>query len=214
MIFDCSDPVARVSGLVSAADAISRQKLVAIPTDTVYGLACDAFSAIGVYALNAAKQRDVDTPLPVFVGSWNTIHGLMTVVPDDVWELVTTFWPGPLTLVVRRAPSIHLGQPVPSSNLLVRMPLHPVAIELLESTGPLAVTSALKGFEVATVNDVAAELDGHVDVLLDGGPAGGRRSTILDCSGTRPVLLRDGPVTFEELRDVLGENLYKVAEPK
>ena len=142
MTYDCSDPDARAEGLAAAARAVRGGRLVVLPTDTVYGLGCDAFNADAVRGLLAAKHRGPDMPVPVLVGSWSTIDGLVLSVPRAARDLIEAFWPGGLSLVLPHAPSLawDLGQT--KGTVMLRMPLHPVALELLRDVGPMAVSSA------------------------------------------------------------------------
>ncbi len=140
--FDCSVPAERTRGIEQAAQAARRGQLVVLPTDTVYGLGCDAFSAPGVRALLAAKGRGRDMPVPVLVGSPRTLDGLAATLTQQVRDLVEAFWPGPLTVVCREAPSLVWDLGDTGGTVAVRMPLHPVAIELLRAVGPMAVSSA------------------------------------------------------------------------
>src|SRR5689334_16533373 len=139
-LFDCSDPAQRATGIASAISALKGGRLVVMPTDTVYGIGADAFDNTAVAALLAAKGRGRDMPVPVLVGSWTTIQGLVTHVDDRTWNLVEAFWPGGLTLVVEHAPTLSWDLGDARGTVAIRMPLHPVAIELLETTGPMAVS--------------------------------------------------------------------------
>ena len=140
--FDCADPDARADGLAAAARAVRAGSLVVLPTDTVYGLGCDAFSAAAVRALLAAKSRGPDMPVPVLVGSWSTIDGLVLGVPRAARDLIEAFWPGGLSLVLPHAPSLAWDLGSTKGTVMLRMPLHPVALELLRDVGPMAVSSA------------------------------------------------------------------------
>ncbi len=113
-----------------------------LPTDTVYGIGADAFDGDAVAALLSAKGRGRDMPVPVLVGSWHTIDGLVYTVPNTARELIRAFWPGALSLVVRQAPSLQWDLGDAHGTVMLRMPLHPVAIELLREVGPMAVSSA------------------------------------------------------------------------
>ena len=206
MIYDVtSDPT---DGVARAVRALRRGELVVLPTDTVYGLAADAFSPHAVAELLAAKGRGRDMPVPVLVGSWRGLDGLAQHVTPVMRRLVEAFWPGPLTLIVRAAPSLawDLGQT--RGTVAVRMPLHPVALEVLTETGPLAVSSAnLTGHPPAT--DVATaeeQLGSSVKVYLDAGPSGEPvTSTILDLTGDVPQVRRTGALSLEDLQAVLPE---------
>jgi L-threonylcarbamoyladenylate synthase len=140
--FDCTDAEQRSRGLEAAERALKFGELVVLPTDTVYGLAADAFSASAVDGLLAAKRRGRDMPVPVLVGAWSTLDGLVDVLPPAADLLRKAFWPGGLTLVVRHAASLVWDLGDAYGTVAVRMPMHPVALELLGRTGPLAVSSA------------------------------------------------------------------------
>ena len=130
--FDASEAKgARESGLTDALRAIRNSELIVLPTDTVYGIGADAFSPGGIAALLAAKGRGRDMPVPVLVGSWNTIEGLTSSVATRTWDLIEAFWPGGLTLVVTHAPSLAWDLGDAHGTVMLRMPLHPIAIELL-----------------------------------------------------------------------------------
>ena len=206
-MFDCDDPGQREIGIASAISALKGGRLVVMPTDTVYGIGADAFDSAAVAALLAAKGRGRDMPVPVLVGSWHTIDGLVYSVPQSAKELIRAFWPGALSLVVRQAPSLQWDLGDANGTVMLRMPLHPVAIELLREVGPLAVSSANISGRPASVSAQQAreQLGDLVEVYLDGGPAEQKAaSTIVDLTGAHPRVLRQGPVTLEAIADVLG----------
>ncbi len=206
--YDCTDPAARAAGLDAAAAAIARGELVLLPTDTVYGVAADAFSPAAVSALLAAKNRGRAMPVPVLVGEASTMAGLTLSVPRVASRLAEAFWPGGLTLVVEHAPSLAWDLGDAEGTVAVRLPDDDVARDLLRRTGPLAVSSANRsGRPAATSADEAVtQLGEHAAVVLDGGPrAAGTASTIVDCTGPVPRVLRVGAVTVERLREVVPE---------
>jgi tRNA threonylcarbamoyl adenosine modification protein (Sua5/YciO/YrdC/YwlC family) len=206
--FDCSDPVARRAGLEAAASAAAGGELLVIPTDTVYGLGADAFNAAAVRRLLEVKGRGPDMPVPVLVGSWTTIDGLVSVVTPTARTLVEAFWPGGLSLVMTHAPSLAWNLGDTAGTVMIRMPLHPVALELLRLVGPMAVSSANRSGQPPATTAAQAEeqLGGDVAVYLDGGTAPvGVASTIVDLTGETPRVLRQGAVTLERLRDVVGQ---------
>lgn len=210
--FDCADPDGRVRGLAAAARAVRTGGLVVLPTDTVYGLGCDAFSGEAVRALLAAKNRGPDMPVPVLVGSWTTIDGLVTGVPSSARSLIEAFWPGALSLVLPHAQSLAWDLGTTRGTVMLRMPLHPVAIELLREVGPMAVSSANVSGQppAANVADAAAQLGSSVSVYLDGGPSGEPiASTIVDLTDSSPRLLREGEITAAQLGEVLGEPVIR-----
>jgi tRNA threonylcarbamoyl adenosine modification protein (Sua5/YciO/YrdC/YwlC family) len=206
--FDCADPVARRAGLEAAAFAAQTGNLVVMPTDTVYGIGANAFNAAAVRDLLAAKGRGPDMPVPVLVGSWTTIDGLTMAVSPVARTLIEAFWPGGLSLVIEHAPSLSWDLGDSRGTVMVRMPLHPVALDLLRMVGPMAVSSANRtGMPPATTAAAATEQLGEdVAVYLDGGPAPiGVASTVVDLTGGTPRVLRQGAVSLDRLREVVGE---------
>jgi L-threonylcarbamoyladenylate synthase len=206
-VFDCADADQRPLGISSAISALNGGRLVVLPTDTVYGIGADAFDGAAVAALLAAKGRGRDMPVPVLVGSWHTIDGLVYSVPDSARELIRAFWPGALSLVVQQAPSLQWDLGDAQGTVMLRMPLHPVAIELLREVGPMAVSSAnISGRPAAvTAADARDQLGDLVEVYLEAGPsANGAASTIVDLTGAQPRILREGPVSAAAVATVLG----------
>ncbi|TVL94166.1 L-threonylcarbamoyladenylate synthase [Streptomyces sp. SAJ15] len=206
--YDCSDATDRKTGLREAASAVRRGELVVLPTDTVYGVGADAFNAEAVGDLLEAKGRGRGMPSPVLVGSPNTLHGLVTDFSEQAWELVDAFWPGALTLVAKHQPSLTWDLGETHGTVAVRMPLHPVAIELLTEFGPMAVSSAnLTGHPSPQDCDAAQEMLGDsVSVYLDAGPTPAAvPSSIVDVTGKVPVLLRAGALSAEQLREVVPD---------
>ncbi|BCL23035.1 L-threonylcarbamoyladenylate synthase [Streptomyces tuirus] len=206
--YDTNDATDRVTGLREAASAVRRGELVVLPTDTVYGIGADAFSSEAVADLLDAKGRGRNMPTPVLIGSPNTLHGLVTDFSELAWELVDAFWPGALTLVARHQPSLQWDLGDTRGTVAVRMPLHPVAIELLTEVGPMAVSSAnLTGHPAPEDCDAAqAMLGDSVSVYLDGGPTPGIvPSSIVDVTREVPLLLRAGAISAEELRKVVPD---------
>lgn len=206
-VYDCSDPDSRAAGLTAARTTLKSGRLAVIPTDTVYGIAADAFDSAAVAALLAAKRRGRDMPVPVLVGSWNTIDGLVFSVQPQARDLIRAFWPGGLSLVVQQAPSLAWDLGDARGTVMLRMPLHPIALELLREVGPMAVSSANVSGQppAATVAEARAQLGEQVGVYLDGGQAEhGVPSTIVDLTGDRPRVLRAGAVTTDRVAEVLG----------
>ena len=205
--FDTTDEAQRSTGIASAVSAVKDGRLVVLPTDTVYGVGADAFDPAAVTALLAAKGRGRGMPVPVLVGSWQTIDGLAFAVPEAARELIHAFWPGALSIVVQQAPSLQWDLGEGRGTVMVRMPLHPVAIELLREVGPMAVSSAnISGRPPAiTADDARRQLGELVGVYLDAGPSQQQAaSTIIDLTGPTPHILREGPVGADEIATVLG----------
>ncbi|UZJ25597.1 L-threonylcarbamoyladenylate synthase [Rhodococcus antarcticus] len=206
-VYDCTSTDTRADGLAAAFTSLRAGRLVVLPTDTLYGLGCDAFDSQGVSNLLKAKNRGRDMPVPVLVGSWHTIDGLVHSVKTEARSLVQAFWPGGLSLVVQQAPSLAWDLGDTRGTVMLRMPLHPVALDLLREIGPMAVSSANVSGEppATTVQDARNQLGSQVDVYLDGGPcARATPSTIVDLTGDRPLVLREGAVAVEAVAEVLG----------
>ncbi|MDD7967713.1 L-threonylcarbamoyladenylate synthase [Actinomycetospora lemnae] len=206
-VYDCEDPALRPQGLAAAAAAVRAGRLVVIPTDTLYGIGADAFNARAVADLLAAKHRGPDMPLGVLVGSWSTIDGLVGSVPPVARDLVEAFWPGGLSIVLPHAPSLAWDLGTTRGTVMLRMPLHPVALELLREVGPMAQSSAnVSGQPPATtVQEARDQLGDSVEVYLDGGVcASGVGSTIVDLTGETPRLRREGAVSAEDVSRVVG----------
>jgi len=208
LYYDCNDAAVRSIALSAATHCVASGQLVVLPTDTVYGIGADAFDSAAITELLAAKGRGRDMPVPVLVGSWTTIEGLVTAVPQRTWDLIEAFWPGGLTLIVEHAPTLAWDLGDTRGTVAVRMPLHPVAIELLEQTGPMGVSSANKSGQPAATNAEQAQeqLGDAVAVYLDGGEVRtGVASTIVDVTGEVPKILRAGAITADDLRRVVPD---------
>lgn len=207
-VFDCNLPESRDEGIRTAAEAIFRGECVVIPTDTVYGIAADAFSPTAVAQLLEAKGRGRDMPPPVLIPARQTVDGLAKDVPSYAGRLMDAFWPGGLTLIFRAQGSLAWDLGDTNGTVGLRVPDDEVAIAVLESTGPLAVSSANRTGKpsASTVTDAGFMLGHFVDVYLDGGERGsGSSSTVLDCTRADPVVLREGTVSNEDLQKVLGD---------
>ncbi|HEY1972910.1 MAG TPA: L-threonylcarbamoyladenylate synthase [Pseudonocardia sp.] len=208
--YDCADPDSRRDGLAAAASAIRAGQLVVFPTDTVYGLGCDAFNGSAVAALLAAKGRGASMPASVLVGSWHTIDGLVSTVPATARTLIEAFWPGGLSLVLPHAPSLAWQLGDTRGTVMLRMPLHPVALELLREVGPMAQSSANRSGSPPATNATEAhvQLGEVVPVYLDGGPSGDPvASTIVDLTAAEPRILREGAVAASTIAEVLGKDV-------
>ena len=195
-------------GVVQAVAALQRGDLVVLPTDTVYGVAADAFSPSAVERLLAAKGRGRDMPVPVLVGDVRGLHGLAADVTEQMQAVVDAHWPGPLTIIVPAAPSLAWDLGETRGTVAVRMPQHPVALDVLSSTGPLAVSSANRTGHPppATADEAERQLGAAVAVYLEAGSSGDAvASTIVDLTGERPRVRRPGALPVEVLREVLPE---------
>lgn len=206
-IYNCADAAEREEGMALAVKAAKSGRLVVMPTDTLYGLGCDAFDNDAVASLLATKHRGPDMPVPVLVGSWDTVKGLVASLDDTAQTLIEAFWPGGLSIVVPQAPSLPWNLGDTRGTVMLRMPLHPIAIELLREVGPMAVSSANISGQTPPTTAIAAkqQLGKAVTVYLDGGEAEvGKPSTIIDLSGPRPYLLREGALSAEQIGEVIG----------
>jgi tRNA threonylcarbamoyl adenosine modification protein (Sua5/YciO/YrdC/YwlC family) len=220
-LYDCADTQQREAGITAAVTAVAEGGLVVLPTDTVYGIGADAFTPSAVSALLAAKGRGRSIPPPVLVGSVRAAAALTESLGAFGQDLIDEFWPGPLTLVFRASPTLNWDLGDTLGTVAVRMPLHPVALELLRRTGPMAVSSANRHGSppATTAGEAQAQLGAGVSVYLDGGPcADNVPSTILDLTGTVPRMLRAGAVSIDQLRKVvpvidLPSTDVKPAEP-
>jgi tRNA threonylcarbamoyl adenosine modification protein (Sua5/YciO/YrdC/YwlC family) len=205
MLYDCSQLAERERGVAAAIDAIDRGDLIVMPTDTVYGIGADAFKSWSVTALNNAKGRTA--PVPVLVGSRHTLDGLVFGLSSAARDLVEAFWPGPLTVVVEHAPSLQwdLGG---DGTVAVRMPLHPVALEVLRKTGPMAVASANKvGEPVPKTAEEARELFGYAVSVYLSSPVDleAPSSTIVEMVGDSVRAVRIGGIPLDTLREVVPD---------
>ncbi|GLH95687.1 hypothetical protein Pa4123_09590 [Phytohabitans aurantiacus] len=216
MLYDCRSLADRDRGIAAAIEAVKNGELVVLPTDTVYGIGADAFTPYAVKALLDAKGRGRQMPPPVLVGSRHTLDGLVFMLPKAARELADAFWPGALTIVVEHAPSLQWDLGDTGGTVAVRMPLHPVALEVLRETGPMAVSSANKTGQPAAVTAAEAQeqLGYAVRLYLEAGECPDPvPSTIVDLTGEVPKVLRDGAVPLEKLRDVVPDIIGPDQEP-
>ncbi|QIX27438.1 threonylcarbamoyl-AMP synthase [Nocardioides sp. JQ2195] len=206
MKYPITDESERESAVEAATVAVRNGDLVVFPTDTVYGLAADAFSEEAVRSLLAAKGRGREMPPPVLVSTATTLDALAVEVPAWAKALVERFWPGPLTVVCKQQPSLRWDLGDTRGTVAVRMPDEAVALAVLERTGPLAVSSAnLTGQPAALDADSADDMLGDkVAVIIDGGRSRGEvPSTIVDATGEQGRILRRGAISLDELNEVL-----------
>jgi len=207
-VIDCTTEEGRAEGVAAAAEAVRRGEIVVMPTDTVYGLGADAFAPHAVAAVLAAKGRGREMPPPVLVPSPQTVDGLASNVPAYARGLIEAFWPGPLTLVLLAQPSLMWDLGETNGTVALRMPKDVTALKLLDEVGPMAVSSAnVTGqLPAQSVLVAAAQLGSAVSVYLDAGPcASALASTILDCTGEAPIVLRAGALSVARIQEVLGE---------
>ena len=200
-ILKADDP----NAMAAALEVLAQGGLVAFPTDTVYGVGAPAFDVRSVERIFVAKGRQPEKALPILLADLASASSVAQPFTAEVRRLAEAFWPGPLTLVVRKL------RQVPESvsrgpTIGLRVPDHPVALQLLGAAGPLAATSANPsgGPDPRTAEEVAAGLGGRVDLILDGGTVpGGRASTVIDCTVHPPELIREGPLGLEAILAVL-----------
>jgi L-threonylcarbamoyladenylate synthase len=188
-----------------AAAAVLQGKLVAFPTDTVYGLGASLRFPEAIEKLYAAKSRPRDKAIPVLIGNRAELSQVAAEIPQAAARLADAFWPGPLTIVLRKAPSVPPEVTAGKDSVAVRIPNHKAALELLRVAGPMAVTSAnISGFEPPlTASDVVSQLCDRIDLVLDGGKCpGGTPSTIVDLTCKPPRILREGPIPAVKVLDV------------
>jgi len=192
--------------LEQAVQVLRSGGLVALPTDTVYGLGALVWDAMAVRKIYEVKGRLLDKAIPVLLGDLTDLSQVAMDIPAQVLILAQRFWPGPLTLVVPKQPAI--PQVVSSGPTLgVRVPSHLFTRQLLRTSGPMAVTSAnLSGREDASsAQEVLNQLDGRIPLIIDAGPVGqGQASTVVDCLSGEPVVLREGPITLDQIKAVLA----------
>jgi len=218
--YDCTDSDGLLTGMRLARAALGRGDLVVVPTDTVYGLAADAFNAAAVQRLLDAKGRTRQSPPPVLIPGPPTLDALASDVPQQVRDLVAEFWPGGLTVILRAQPSLDWDLGETRGTVALRMPDSRIALELLQEVGPLAVSSANSTGDPAAMDVDAAErmLGDSVAVYLDGGAIGAHEgfeastgSTIVDATGLsdggKLRIVRHGVISDDEIARVVGADL-------
>ncbi len=194
---------------VQALGILASGGLVAFPTDTVYGVGALAFDGAAVERIYIAKDRPVEKAIPVLIGAASDLKKVTLDEPQMAAKLALRFWPGPLTLVVPKHPNLPDSVSA-SATVGVRVPDHPLARMLLQGSGPMAVTSAnLSGqTSPSTAYEVLHQLGGRIALIIDGGKTpGGVPSTVVDCTALAPLILREGPISIEEIRAVLASDL-------
>lgn len=196
------DAIEDEHGAVTAAiEALQRGLLAVLPTDTMYGVAADAFSTAATARLFEAKRRSRRFPLPVLIRSPKQLAGLCTVVPEAADRLMAAYWPGPLTIVVPSEPNLAWDLGDAQGTVAVRMPMDELTLAVVRNVGPIAVSSANLGGQppAGTVAVAQQQLGAAVEVYVDGGPRRGRRpSTVVDLTRAEPAILREGAVDGKE----------------
>jgi L-threonylcarbamoyladenylate synthase len=197
------------AGIVRTIAVLKAGGLVAIPTDTVYGVAARLDAELAVARLYFAKIRPLDRPIPVLVAGLEGLEGVVAEIPEAAKRLFDAFWPGPLTLVLPRGPAVSDAVSAGLPSVGVRWPANAVAEAVIAGCGgALAVTSAnLSGAASARdASEVLAQLEGRIELVLDGGPANlGVASSVVDLTQTPPVVLRAGALDFVELRELIPD---------
>ena len=179
--------------------------IVAFPTDTVYGLGALAFNNTAIESIYKAKNRPIEKAIPLLIGDLGDIDKIADDIPNMALRFASRFWPGPLTCIVPKKQTLPLAVSA-TSTVAVRIPDHIDARALLRAAGPMAVTSAniSGGQNPSTAQEVYDQLNGRIPLILDGGTTqGGIPSTLVDCTGELPMILREGPITLDKLLSVL-----------
>lgn len=194
-----------------AAKLLTQGELVALPTETVYGIAADARNGEAVHKIFEAKGRPQDNPLIVHIFGMEMLHGIVSEVPERAIKLAKAFWPGPLTMVMPRGPEVSDVTCAGLDTVGVRMPSHPVVQAVIQASGvAFAAPSANLSGKPSPTNaqDTLADMDGRLPLILDGGESMvGVESTVVSVIGDYPMLLRPGYITKEQMESVLGEEV-------
>ncbi|ALO66401.1 threonylcarbamoyl-AMP synthase [Arthrobacter alpinus] len=219
--YNCTNEQQRVEGLAHAQKAIAAKQIIVMPTDTVYGVAADAFSPQAVATLLAAKGRGRNMPPPVLIPRIGTMEGLATEISDDARKLAEKYWPGPLTLIFHAQPTLTWDLGETKGTVALRVPDDQLALDLLTITGPLAVSSANRTGQTAaqTGSEARSQLAESVEVYLEGGfrPLEGTDptpSTIVDATGLRLRVVREGAISLEEIQRMIPSALGRDVEPE
>ena len=179
--------------------------ILAFPTDTVYGLGALAFDNAAIESIYTAKDRPIEKAIPILIGGLSDLDQVAVDIPNMALRFAARFWPGPLTCIVPKKQTLPPAVSA-TSTVAVRIPNHPNALALLRAAGPMAVTSAnISGQpSPSTANEVYAQLKNRIPLILDGGiTPGGVPSTLVDCTGNEPVILREGPISLDQLLSAL-----------
>lgn len=216
VIVKIEDCYAQADVIEQAAAIIKSGGLVAFPTETVYGLGADAMNAAAVQKIFEAKGRPADNPLIVHVGNRDDVERVADEVSEKTWRLIERFWPGPLTLVLKRKPELPASVSAGLPSVAVRMPRNNIALELIRKAGtPLAAPSANRSGRPSGTfaAHVARDLEGRIDMILDGGATNiGIESAVLDMTTDPPMILRPGWITEETLADAVGTTERAVSQ--
>lgn len=198
-------PATSSDAIPRALEILRTGGLVAFPTDTVYGVGSLAFEGKAVESIYTAKDRPIEKAIPVLIGDTNDLDQVAMDVPNRARKLASRFWPGPLTILLPKRPN--LPEAVSATPAVgVRVPDHEIARALLRAAGPMAVTSANVSGQASPISaaEVFAQLRGRIELIIDGGKTpGGVPSTLVDCTWDEIRILREGPITEEELLSAL-----------
>ena len=193
------------SEIQTALSVLQSGGIVAFPTDTVYGLGALAFDNDAIQSIYTAKDRPIEKAIPILIGDLSDLEKIADNIPDMALRFAARFWPGPLTCIVPKKQTLPLAVSI-TATVAVRIPDHVDALALLRAAGPMAVTSAniSGGPNPSTAQEVYEQLKDRIPLILDGGKTqGGVPSTLVDCSGEKPLILREGPISLDELMAVL-----------
>lgn len=204
------DSLDKYPQVLQAAELLRRNEVVAIPTETVYGLAGNASSNEAVTKIYGAKGRPADNPLIIHIGDVAQLDQFVAEIPEKAHKLMKAFWPGPLTIIFHRKEGVLSGKATANlSTVAARMPDHPVARAIIKASGlPIAAPSANRSGKPSptTAGHVQDDLDGRIAAIVDGGPTGiGVESTVLDCTVEVPIILRPGGISKDQIESVIGK---------
>ncbi len=197
-------PIDDPRAIPRAMRTLKKGGIIVFPTDTLYGLAADFLNPEAIQTLFMAKNRPIEKAIPILIGNCEHIDSLTPAIDARIETVMKHYWPGALTLVLQKKANLpaELSQ---TDSIGIRMPDHPFALKLLEHTGPLATTSANISGAPNPLNayEVLQQLNGRVDLILDGGSVSfGEASTVIDCTGEEPIVLRSGPISLTKILEV------------
>ncbi len=193
------------SQIQQALTVLQNGGIVAFPTDTVYGVGALAFDNAAIESIYVAKDRPIEKAIPILIGDLSDLDKVAIDIPNMALRFAARFWPGPLTCIVPKKQTLPLAVSA-TSTVAIRIPDHPDALALLRAAGPMAVTSAnISGQpSPSTAQEVYEQLNGRIPLILDGGKTpGGTPSTLVDCTGSEPIILREGPISLGDLLSAL-----------
>ena len=189
------------NAISQALEILKSGSLVAFPTDTVYGVGCLAFDGTAIESIYIAKDRPIEKAIPILIADMEDMQKVGVDIPKTAYNLASRFWPGPLTCIIPKQPTLPEAVSA-TSTVGVRIPDHAVARALLRAAGPMAVTSAnISGAQSpSTAEEVYTQLNGRIPLIIDGGTTpGGVPSTVVDCSTLELNILREGPISLQQI---------------